>query len=304
MMPYPSILSFFNGLFPAQDLLGSLVLFVLCLKCASQYLATSTSHLPKRRLCIFPSLQQVYETDYSSLLFIAVTNVMTKCKWGGKGSFHLLGHSASQRKDKRSNQELKAEIWRQELKQRPWRNDAYCFASSCLLSLPSCTNQAHPPKEGTSHSALGPPTLISNQQNSSQTCSQASLMGATLQMRFPLSSHVQLCVKLTGTNYDTGLLCSLHSPRHKPHSSLRQPISCHPSLPCRPVSSLLFLSNDKMQIMEYQVTHSHTELDPKAHKGLGVQLQRWPLTSPMIPKHGQQQFAPQLSQEVQDTQTN
>lgn len=53
-------------------------------------------------------------------------------------------------------QEVKAEIWRQELQQKPWRDNAYCFAFSCLLSLPSHTSQAHLPKDGTSHSALGP----------------------------------------------------------------------------------------------------------------------------------------------------
>lgn len=43
----------------------------------------------------------------------------------------------------------------QELKQRPWRNAAYCLASHDLLSLLSIYKQDHQLRGGTTHSGLG-----------------------------------------------------------------------------------------------------------------------------------------------------
>ena len=62
--------------------------------------------------------------------------------------------------------------WRQELKRRPWRNDAYWLASHDLLSLLSYTIQDHLSRNGPTHSGLGPPTSTINQKkkNALETC--------------------------------------------------------------------------------------------------------------------------------------
>lgn len=77
--------------------------------------------------------------------------------------------------------------WREEPRQRQWKN--------CLLpwvwlifSFPPHTVQALGmdrilPRDVTDLSMLGPPTSISNPENTLQTCSQANLM-AVLHLRF------------------------------------------------------------------------------------------------------------------------
>lgn len=47
-----------------------------------------------------------------------------------------------------------AESWRQELMLRPWRGDAYWFASHGLLSLLSYRSQIHQPKNGTTSPSI------------------------------------------------------------------------------------------------------------------------------------------------------
>lgn len=47
-----------------------------------------------------------------------------------------------------SDQELKAESWRQELKQRPQRNAAYWLASDDLLGQLRYPTQDHLPRDG------------------------------------------------------------------------------------------------------------------------------------------------------------
>ena len=53
-----------------------------------------------------------------------------------------------------------AETWRQEMKERPCRNAAYCLASSDLFSY-----QAYLPKDGTIDSGMDPPISIKHQGN-------------------------------------------------------------------------------------------------------------------------------------------
>ena len=55
--------------------------------------------------------------------------------------------------------------------------------SAWLLIAPRTT---YLPRGGTSHSGLGPPSSVINQQNASQSCSQANQVGAFSQSRFPL----------------------------------------------------------------------------------------------------------------------
>lgn len=50
---------------------------------------------------------------------------------------------------RKSGQELKAGTWRQELKQRPYRNAAYRLARHGLLSQLGCTSHDHLPKGST-----------------------------------------------------------------------------------------------------------------------------------------------------------
>ena len=56
----------------------------------------------------------------------------------------------------------RARTWRQELMQKPWRNDAYWLASLGLLSLFSYRTQDHWPRDGTIYNGLDPSQLIIN----------------------------------------------------------------------------------------------------------------------------------------------
>jgi hypothetical protein len=58
---------------------------------------------------------------------------------------------------------------KQELMQRPWRNTACWLAPHGLLSLLSYTTQDHLLRGGTTHSGLGPPPSVINQENAPQT---------------------------------------------------------------------------------------------------------------------------------------
>lgn len=62
-----------------------------------------------------------------------------------------------------------------------------------MLNFLSYTAQALLLGDGAAHGGLGHPTGISNGENAPQTYPQASLMEATLQLRFLLP----MCVKLT-----------------------------------------------------------------------------------------------------------
>jgi hypothetical protein len=56
----------------------------------------------------------------------------------------------------------RAETWRQELMQRPWRDAAYWIASAGLLSLLSYITQHYQPRDDTTHNELGPLSLVTN----------------------------------------------------------------------------------------------------------------------------------------------
>lgn len=64
-----------------------------------------------------------------------------------------------------SEKELKAGVVIQELMQNPWKSTAYCLSCPNLLSLFSYSTQDHKSKGGTTHSELGMPTSIINEEN-------------------------------------------------------------------------------------------------------------------------------------------
>jgi hypothetical protein len=64
-----------------------------------------------------------------------------------------------ERQDRNSN---RAGNWRQELMQRPWRGAGYWLALHGLFSLLSYRTQDYQPRDDTTHSGLGPLTLITN----------------------------------------------------------------------------------------------------------------------------------------------
>ena len=78
-----------------------------------------------------------------------------------------------------------------------------CSALKFTFSFLSYMAQAHLPKGGTAHSGLGPPPSISKQANALQTCPQANLMEATLQLSLPLLRHVKLTAKISHQNFTT-----------------------------------------------------------------------------------------------------
>lgn len=87
--------------------------------------------------------------------------------------------------------EKRTETCRQELWWRPWRNTSnisYCLLpmswSVCLLIVP-------PAKDGTTHSELGLPIPISNQENALQTFIQGNIREAFF-LRFPLLKWLHL----------------------------------------------------------------------------------------------------------------
>lgn len=81
--------------------------------------------------------------------------------------------------------------WRQELKRRPWRNDAYWLASHDLLNLLSQSTQDHQLRDGITHSEPGPHTAIIMQENGPQGCQQANWLGTFYQLR---ASSSQICL--------------------------------------------------------------------------------------------------------------
>lgn len=70
---------------------------------------------------------------------------------------------------------------RQELKQRPWRNDARWLAFPSLLSYLPCAAQDHLCRDGTAHSGLSPHSSVSK-ENAPQTSPQAKLREITLSL--------------------------------------------------------------------------------------------------------------------------
>lgn len=94
---------------------------------------------------------------------------------------------------RKPRQELKAQIWSQELKRRLQRDAAYWLASRHFLSLPSYTTQDHLGRSTTIHSWLVPLTSI-NQESTPQACLQASLMGSIFSIEILLSQMTLACV--------------------------------------------------------------------------------------------------------------
>lgn len=77
----------------------------------------------------------------------------------------------------------KAGTWTQELMQRPWKSATYWLSLHGLFSLFSYTTQDRPPMSGPLWG--GPTTSIINQENMSQVCLWASLLGEFSQLMFP-----------------------------------------------------------------------------------------------------------------------
>lgn len=104
--------------------------------------------------------------------------------WGGKGLFYwaLPGHIQSLRK-------VRAGSWSRNMEE----NCSLWLAQPTLIQpgpacLPqaACPGMALPtrPGDGSSHSGLGLPFSINNQENAPQKCPQASLIVVILQLRF------------------------------------------------------------------------------------------------------------------------
>jgi hypothetical protein len=75
----------------------------------------------------------------------------------------------------------RAETWRQELMERPWRDATYCLASPDLLSLLSYRIQDYQPRDGTTHS--GPSSL----DHQLRRCLTAGFQGSTSPTEAPFS---------------------------------------------------------------------------------------------------------------------
>lgn len=87
---------------------------------------------------------------------------------------------------------------RQERKQRPRKTAALWLALCSLLSLISYTTRAPAQEWHPTHSGLGPPTTITNQENAPHVGN--NLMGASIQSKFPVSLSLQARIKLKKSN--------------------------------------------------------------------------------------------------------
>lgn len=125
-------------------------------------------------------------------LFSVADQMLNKTNRYGKGLFRFLGLNPSPHQGKQSRSS------RQELKQRPWKNPAYCIwlAKLCPCTEPA-RSQVHWPKDVTAHSGQGRLTSTSstNQENGRKRCSWARLMEAILQWRVPAPQCVNLTTK-------------------------------------------------------------------------------------------------------------
>lgn len=102
-------------------------------------------------------------------------------QFGEESTYLILQFQFSSHQWRKKTQKLK-----QELKQRLWRNAAYWFAFCLMLSSIACTNQAHVPRGGATHSGMGPPIPIISQNNLSQVWLQANLIWAIPQLKLPI----------------------------------------------------------------------------------------------------------------------
>lgn len=85
---------------------------------------------------------------------------------------------------------------RQELKQRPWTNDAYWLAPHILLNLLSYTTKNHLP----SVSPASVSWVFLHQENLSTVHSD----GGVFPVEVPLARELQICAKLTKTSQHSG----------------------------------------------------------------------------------------------------
>lgn len=92
---------------------------------------------------------------------VGVIEFWSKSPWGGKGLFHITEYSPSLRE---AGVRSQAGPWRQELEE----TTEECGSLTCsriTISYPSCAAQADPPRDGTCHSDLCPPTSVINKEN-------------------------------------------------------------------------------------------------------------------------------------------
>lgn len=76
------------------------------------------------------------------VIFVSLkVNPVVKATWRGNDLFHLTTYSQQEEK---SGQELKGGAWRQDQKERPWRNTAYWPHDSWLAHLAFIYNLGPP----------------------------------------------------------------------------------------------------------------------------------------------------------------
>jgi hypothetical protein len=95
-----------------------------------------------------------------------------------------------------------AGTWRQALMWRPRENAAHWFALHILLSLLSYNTQKYLPRGGATHSGLGAPPSVVNQENILTNITMGK-SEVDISSNVMSSSHISLLpVKLTNTNYE------------------------------------------------------------------------------------------------------
>lgn len=91
------------------------------------------------------------------------------------------------------HQQGKARAWRQERKETAEKHWAH-VCSQVHVSYHSYSPRS--PKNGTTHSGLGPRVSIISPENATLSCPQPKLIEAVLQLRIPLTRCIQLTKKL------------------------------------------------------------------------------------------------------------
>lgn len=105
---------------------------------------------------------------------IALRNTTTKSNLGKEeGNLSILKLIVHQQW--KSGQKLEAGIWKEELKQKIWRNATCWLPPHSMVNLLLYTTQDHVTRCNNTHSGQGPSTRTFYQDNTLQTCLQANI---------------------------------------------------------------------------------------------------------------------------------